>query len=83
MADGPDAFWQLLCAGVDAVTDIPPDRWDVDAFYDPDSLAPGKMISRCAGFLDAIDQFDAAFFGISPREAARMDPQQLQAKLDD
>jgi acyl transferase domain-containing protein len=34
------------------------------------------MVTRCAGLLDQVDQFDAQFFGISPREAARLDPQQ-------
>ena len=63
-AEGPSAFWQLLCDGVDAVTEVPPDRWDADA------------TSRWGGFLDQVDQFDAQFFGISPREASRMDPQQ-------
>ena len=42
----------------------------------PTRSPPGKMNTRWGGFLDGIDQFDAAYFGISPREAARMDPQQ-------
>jgi myxalamid-type polyketide synthase MxaE and MxaD len=71
-----EAFWDLLKNGVDGVTEIPPERWDVDAFYDPDPAAPGKMNTRWGGFLDRIDQFDARFFNISPREANHMDPQQ-------
>jgi acyl transferase domain-containing protein len=69
------AFWQLMCNGVDAITEVPTDRFDVQAFYHPQPATPGKIMSRWGGFLDQIDHFDAAFFGISPREAARMDPQ--------
>lgn len=75
-ADSPDAFWKLLQNGVDAIGRVPEDRWDVDAYYDPDPAAPGKMHLREGGFLDDVDAFDAQFFGISPREAAWMDPQQ-------
>ncbi len=71
-----ESFWRLLRDGVDAVSEVPPDRWDAAGFYDPDPAAPGKMTTRNGGFLDAVDGFDAAFFGISPREAAAMDPQQ-------
>ncbi|MCC6488136.1 MAG: SDR family NAD(P)-dependent oxidoreductase [Candidatus Hydrogenedentes bacterium] len=75
-ADSIDAFWNLLIRGQDAVREVPADRWDNDAFYDPEPGAQGKMYTRKGGFLDRIDRFDAGFFGISPREAARMDPQQ-------
>ncbi len=75
-ADGPQAFWQLLRNAVDAITEVPAERFDLQAFYDPDPAAPGKMSTRWGGFLKQVDQFDPHFFGISPREAARMDPQQ-------
>jgi acyl transferase domain-containing protein/acyl carrier protein len=71
-----DSFWELLRNGVDAVRDVPRDRWDIDAYFDEDVDAPGKMYVRRGAFLDGIDQFDADFFGISPREARYMDPQQ-------
>ncbi|HEY7509605.1 MAG TPA: type I polyketide synthase, partial [Vicinamibacteria bacterium] len=71
-----DAFWRLLADGVDAVSEVPPDRWDAARLYDPDPEAPGKMSTRWGGFVDGVEGFDAAFFGISPREAERMDPQQ-------
>ncbi|HLF29144.1 MAG TPA: type I polyketide synthase, partial [Anaerolineae bacterium] len=71
-----ESYWRLLADGVDAITEIPADRFDVDAFYDPRPATPGKVMTRWGGFLDQIDQFDAYFFGISPREAERLDPQQ-------
>jgi acyl transferase domain-containing protein/acyl carrier protein len=73
---GRDAYWRLLKNGVDAITVVPPDRWDADAFYDPDPDAPGRINTRFGGFLDRIDTFDADFFGISPHEARSLDPQQ-------
>lgn len=74
-AANPQAFWDLLRNGVDAISEVPADRWDVDAYYSSDS-ASGKVTSRWGGFLENVDLFDTHFFGISPREATRMDPQQ-------
>ena len=75
-ASSPDEFWQLLQSGGDAIREVPRDRWNIDAYYDADPDAPGKMYTRCGGFLDRVDTFDARFFGITPREAVSMDPQQ-------
>ena len=75
-ADSPAALWRLLERGGDAITEVPRDRWDVDAYFDPDPDAAGKMSTRFGGFLANVDRFDAQFFGITPREAASMDPQQ-------
>ena len=75
-ANSPEEFWALLRDGVDAVSEVPPDRWDADQFYSSMPNTPRKMVTRWGGFLDNIDQFDASFFRISPREAERMDPQQ-------
>ncbi len=62
-ASSPDAFWELLQAGRDAITTVS-NRWQ------------GNESARRGGFLDRVDTFDPQFFGISPREANRMDPQQ-------
>src|SRR5262245_33834312 len=75
-ARGPEAFWRLLRRGVDAIREVPVDRWDIDSYYDPNPDATGKMATRWGGFLDEVDRFDASFFGIAPREAVMMDPQQ-------
>ena len=76
-ASDPESYWQLLRNGVDAITEVPAERWDIDAVYDPNPKVPGKMSTRWGGFIEqGAGDFDANFFGISPREAARMDPQQ-------
>ena len=75
-ASDVDAYWRMMLDGVDAISEVPPSRWDVDAFYDSHPATPCKVVTRCGGFIDGIDQFDPYFFGISPREAIRIDPQQ-------
>ncbi len=75
-APNPEAFWDLLSGGVDAIREVPEDRFDIDEFYDPDPDAAGKTYTRFGGFLDGIDGFDPEFFGISPREAVWIEPQQ-------
>ena len=59
-------FWSLLSRGADAIREVPESRWRPDG-------TPG--LAR-GGFVDGVDELDAAFFGISRPEADRMDPQQ-------
>ncbi|MBV9088893.1 MAG: polyketide synthase, partial [Mycobacteriaceae bacterium] len=73
---GPESFWRMLVNSEDGITEVPPERWDVDEFYDPDPSAPGRMTTRWGGFIPDARGFDADFFGIAPREAAAIDPQQ-------
>ncbi len=75
-AANPKEFWKLLKDGVDAVKEVPADRWSISQFFDPDPATKGKTYARWGGFLDSMDTFDAGFFGISPREAQCLDPQQ-------
>ncbi len=75
-ANSPESFWRLMRDGVDAITEVPAERWALPSFYDPKPVTPGKINTRWGGFLPQIDHFDANFFNISPREAVRMDPQQ-------
>ncbi|MBZ0256252.1 SDR family NAD(P)-dependent oxidoreductase [bacterium] len=75
-ADGVEAYWRLLSEGRCAISDIPPQRWDADAFYDPDPETPGTYYTKRGGFLSNVDLFDARHFKISPNEARSMDPQQ-------
>jgi len=74
-ADNPEAYWDLLIQGRDAVREVPANRWPLEQYYDPIPGTPGKMHCRHGGFLEQVDAFDPASFGLSPREAAAMDPQ--------
>ena len=76
---GPEAYWEFLENGTDAITVVPADRWDAEALYDPDPMAPGRMPTKWGAYLPDVAGFDADFFGISPREAVAMDPQQRLA----
>ncbi|MGB7838745.1 MAG: SDR family NAD(P)-dependent oxidoreductase, partial [Terrimicrobiaceae bacterium] len=70
-----ELLWKLLVEGREAVSEVPPDRWNVERFYDPEPGVAGKSIARRGGFVEGLDQFDPQFFGISPREAPYVDPQ--------
>lgn len=73
---GPDAYWDFLAEGREAISEVPSERWDSTEWFDPDLNEPGKMSANLGGFLDDVAGFDAEAFGITPREAATMDPQQ-------
>ncbi|WP_435864730.1 SDR family NAD(P)-dependent oxidoreductase, partial [Streptomyces sparsogenes] len=75
-ADTLEEFWRNLAEGRDCVTEIPADRWDADALFDPDPDAPGRSYGRWGGFLSDVDSFDSLFFQISPKQARTMDPQE-------
>ena len=71
-----EGFWDLLHDGRSGVIEVPPSRWDVDEFYNPDRRAAGGVYTRHGAFLDDITGWDAEFFGVPPAEASRMDPNQ-------
>src|ERR1700722_7963507 len=66
----------MMRDGVDAIGTVPPARFDIDALFDTDPEAAGRIATRYGGFIGDVDQFDCGFFGIAPREAQGMDPQQ-------
>jgi acyl transferase domain-containing protein/acyl-CoA synthetase (AMP-forming)/AMP-acid ligase II/acyl carrier protein len=75
-AENPEEFWHQLRNGIDGISEVPSQRWNMNQFYTQEAATPGKMNTRWGGFLSQVDQFDSAFFGISPREANSIDPQQ-------
>src|SRR5215470_16037517 len=73
--DSPERLWEALLRGDDLVTEVPPDRWDADEYYDPEPGVPGRSVSRWGAFLDDVAGFDSGFFGMAEREAVAIDPQ--------
>ncbi len=73
--DSPELLWEALLRGDDLVTEIPPDRWDIDDYYDPVPGVAGRSVSKWGAFLDDVAGFDSDFFGINEREAISLDPQ--------
>lgn len=50
-AENIEEFWKVLVNGEDHVQDIPPERFNVEAYYDPDPDHPYKSYVRKAGLL--------------------------------
>jgi acyl transferase domain-containing protein len=70
-------FWHNICAGTDAITDVPPDRWDPDVYFHPDQSADDRFYCRRGGFIDDLADFDPARFGIMPSAVEGTEPDQL------
>ncbi|MDT5019272.1 MAG: polyketide synthase 5, partial [Mycobacterium sp.] len=73
--DSPELLWDALVRGDDLITEVPPNRWIADDFYDPEPGVSGRSVSKWGAFLDDVAGFDADFFGIGEQEAAALDPQ--------
>jgi len=73
--ESPDQLWEALLRGDNLISEIPPDRWDADEYYDPEPGVPGRSVSRWGAFIDDVAGFDSEFFGINEREATAIDPQ--------
>src|SRR5262249_29174818 len=71
-----ESFWRNICAGVDAISDVPPSRWD-PVFYDPAAKSADRFYCRRAGFVDELARFDAAGHGVMPVAARGAEPDQL------
>ncbi len=75
-ANSPGEFEEALYSGRDCITEVPPERWDADDYYDPEPGKKGFICTRRGGFVSNTSVFDPEPFHIAPREAEEMDPQQ-------
>jgi acyl transferase domain-containing protein/phosphopantetheinyl transferase len=73
-----ERFWANVRDGVDAITDVPADRWD-PVFFDPDTTAADRFYCRRGGFVDDLATFDPTAFGIMPVAVEGAEPDQLLA----
>jgi acyl transferase domain-containing protein/phosphopantetheinyl transferase len=71
-----ETYWRNIRSGFDAITDVPPGRWD-PAFYDPASQAVDRLYCKRGGFVDAYATFDALGFGVMPVAVRGTEPDQL------
>lgn len=75
--NSPESLWTVLDEGIDAWSDVPPDRFRWESFYEHNPATQGCMNHRGGHFLQQdVATFDADFFGIPPLEAKAIDPQQ-------
>ncbi len=81
-------FWENTLKGVDAITEVPSDRWDWRLYYDPDPKAPDKILSKWGGFVPDVP-FDPLQYGMPPSSLPSIEPVQLllleatRAAIDD
>ncbi|MCO5176897.1 MAG: SDR family NAD(P)-dependent oxidoreductase [Thermomicrobiales bacterium] len=75
-----ETFWKNILGKVDAVTEIPAERWDWRQYFDPDRSVPDKIYSRWGGFIDDIP-FDPVEFGMPPKSIESIEPFQLLGLL--
>lgn len=71
-----ETYRRNLEAGVDAIREVPPTRWE-PVFYDPDATAVDRFYCRRGGFVDEAANFDALAWGIMPVAAQGAEPDQL------
>ncbi|WP_406700276.1 SDR family NAD(P)-dependent oxidoreductase [Singulisphaera sp. Ch08] len=81
-------FWENTLHGIDAITEVPADRWDWRLYYDADPKAPDKITSKWGGFVPEI-AFDPLRYGMPPTSLPSIEPLHLltleavRAAIDD
>ncbi|HEY4434022.1 MAG TPA: beta-ketoacyl synthase N-terminal-like domain-containing protein, partial [Candidatus Cybelea sp.] len=76
-----EQYWANILGGIDAITEVPIERWDPSVHWDPQSTgmrAGRRTPSKWGGFIPAIP-FDALAYGIPPASLIGIEPVQLLA----
>ncbi|MCF8035299.1 MAG: polyketide synthase dehydratase domain-containing protein [Desulfobacteraceae bacterium] len=70
-----ETFWQNNVCGIDAVSEVPRERWNPDRFYNP---ADGtRLYGKKGGYLESPFAFNPAEFGIMPKAVQGGEPDQF------
>ena len=72
-----DAYWHNIVSGVDAITDVPPGRWDPEVFFDPNSSSPGRVYCKRGGYLGDLARCNPLEYGIMPVVMEAGEPDQI------
>ncbi|WP_260478707.1 type I polyketide synthase [Kibdelosporangium aridum] len=72
------AFWDMVLRGGDAISEVPPSRWDTGVYYDEEVRVGRTTQSKWGAFLPPMP-FDPLKYGIQPKSLASIDPVQLLA----
>ncbi|WP_421793934.1 SDR family NAD(P)-dependent oxidoreductase [Hydrocarboniphaga effusa] len=75
-AQDAEAYWDNVLGKVNAITEVPRDRWDWRLYFDADRNAKDKIYSKWGGFIDEV-LFDPTRYGIPPNSMKSIDPLQL------
>ncbi|KAL4885439.1 polyketide synthase [Aspergillus karnatakaensis] len=73
-SDDLESFWSTLQQGLDLHRRVPPDRFDIDAHYDPTGKKLNSTHTPYGCFIEQPGLFDPRFFNMSQREAYQTDP---------
>ena len=74
-----EEYWTNLEQGLDCISKIPQERWDVGRYYSDNKDESNKTYSCWGGIIENSYEFDPMFFNIAPKEAPFIDPQQRKA----
>jgi len=69
-------YWDNIVQEINCITEVPPSRWNIDDYYDPDPTAEDKTYCKRGGFIPDID-FDPMEFGLPPNILEVTDVHQL------
>lgn len=75
-ASGLHSYWENILNKVNAIQEIPPDRWDHQLYYNKDRKAKDKIYSKWGGFIDEVP-FDPMDYGMPPNTLYSIEPLHL------